>query len=269
MSFKDWLDAAIAAVPEPVPAVVGALLLVVVGWGVAKLFSVLGRALSQRALDRLSTEHAVTGALDASGVRQVAPRLIGMFFFWGVLALFGVAAVEVLGLPILTDLFGRLAAYLPNIVAATALIIGGLAAARLARGATARAAALMGLEQQANALAGFIHVLIITIAGVMAFEQLGLHGRVLELILAVTLGSVLAAAGLAFALGARTAVANIVAARYVTQLCHVGQEVRIDNVQGTVVAFTSTAVIIESKDGRVIVPAARFHENSPILLEES
>ena len=115
----------------------------------------------------------------------------------------------------------------------------------------------------------FAHALVITIAAVMALEQLGLHGRVLELILAVTLGSVLAAAGLAFALGARTAVANIVAARYVTQLCQLGQEVRIDGVQGTVVEITSTAVIIESKEGRVIVPAARFHEGSPVLIEAS
>ncbi len=269
MSFKAWWDAAVAAIPESLPAIIGALLLVLVGLGVAKLFSIAGRALSQRVLDRLSTGPAFTSALETSGVREVVPKLIGLFFFWGVLALFGVAAVEVLGLPILTDLFGRLASYLPNIVAAAALIIGGLAVARFARGAAERAAVLMRLEQQAKVLAGFVNVLIITIAGVMAFEQLGLHGRVLELILAVTLGSVLAAAGLAFALGARTAVANIVAARYVAQLCHVGQEVRIDEIQGTVVELTSTAVIVESKEGRVIVPAARFHESSPLLLEAS
>jgi uncharacterized protein YacL len=220
-------------------------------------------------LDRLTTGQALASALDTSGVRAVAPRLIGSLVFWIVLTLFGVAAVEILGLPILTNLLGRLAAYLPNIVAAAALVIGGLAAARLARGAAVRTAGLMGLEKQSEALAGVAHVLVITIAGLMALEQLGLHGRVLELILAVTLGSVLAAAGLAFALGARTAVANIVAARYVTQLCRLGQEVRIDDVQGTVVEFTSTAVIIESKEGRVIVPAARFHEGSPVLIEAS
>jgi uncharacterized protein YacL len=269
MFFNEWFDAVLAAVPEHVPAIVGALLLLVIGWAAAKFFSFLGRALSERVLDRLTTGRALASALDTSGVRAVAPRMIGSFVFWIVLVLFGVAAVEILGLPILTNLLGRLAAYLPNIVAAAALIVGGLAAARLARGAALRAAGLMRLEQQAEALAGFAHALVITIATVMALEQLGLHGRVLELILAVTLGSVLAAAGLAFALGARTAVANIVAARYVTQLCRLGQEVRIDEVQGTVVEITSTAVIIESKEGRVIVPAARFHEGSPVLIEAS
>ena len=269
MSFRDWFNSIAAAVPEHLPAIVGALLLMVVGWALAKIFSVIGRVLSERVLDRLSTGQAIAGALDTSGMRTVVPRLISAFLFWMVLTLFGVAAVEVLGLPILTDLLGRLAAYLPKIVAAAALVIGGLAAARLARGAAVRAAGLMRLEQQAEVLGGFAHALVITIAGVMALEQLGLHGRVLELILAVTLGSILATGGLAFALGARGAVANIVAARYVTQLCRVGQEVRIDDIQGTVVELTSTAVIIESKEGRVIVPAARFHDSAPVLLEAS
>ncbi len=85
----------------------------------------------------------------------------------------------------------------------------------------------------------------------------------------MTVGSVLAAGGLAFALGARSAVANIVAARYVNQLCRPGQEVRIDEIRGTVVELTSTAVVIEMAEGRVIVPAARFHESSPVLIGTS
>ncbi len=80
------------------------------------------------------------------------------------MTLFGVAAVEILGLPILTDLLGRLAAYLPNLVAAAALVIGGLAVARLARSAVSKATIVMRLEQQAEALAGLSYALVITIA---------------------------------------------------------------------------------------------------------
>jgi hypothetical protein len=81
MSFNGWWDAAIAAIPESLPAMIGALLSVLVGFGTGKLFSVVGRALSQRVLDRLSTGPALTSALETSGVREIAPRLIGLFFF--------------------------------------------------------------------------------------------------------------------------------------------------------------------------------------------
>ena len=185
------------------------------------------------------------------------------------MAVFVVATVEIIGLPVLTDLFGRLAAYLPNIIAAAALIVGGLVAARLVRGSVFRAAALMRLEHQAESLAGLSQAVILAVASVMALEQLGLEGRVLELILAITVGSALAAVGLAFALGARTAVANIVAARYVSQLLRVGQQIRIDEIRGTVAQITSTAVVVDTDEGKVVVPAARFHDSCPVLIEGS
>lgn len=269
MSFTNWLDVVLAEIPEHSPAIIGAVLLLVVGLGIAKVLSVVFRSLAERVLSRLTMGQALASAFDTSGARAIAPRVVGSFTFWITLILFGVAAVEILGLPILTDLLGRLAAYLPNLVAAAALVIGGLAVARLARSAVSKATIVMRLEQQAEALAGLSYALVITIAVVMALEQLGLQGRVLELILAVTVGSVLAAGGLAFALGARSAVANIIAARYVTQLCRPGQEIRIDDIRGTVVDLTSTAVVIETTEGRVIVPAARFHESSPVLIGTS
>jgi len=272
MSSAEWLDAVRAlpsTVAEHLPAIVGALLLLAVGWLTAKLLALLGRALTERLFDRLARKRSLANALDVSGARAITPSLIGASIFWIVLIVFVVATVETVGLPILSDLFGRFAAYVPNIIAAAALIVGGLLAARLTRGSVFRAATLMRLEHQAESLAGLSQGIILAIAAVMALEQLGLQGRVLELILAITVGSVLAAVGLAFALGARTAVANIVAARYVTQLLRVGQEIRVDGVEGTVAQITSTAVVIASSEGRVIVPAARFHESCPVLIEGS
>jgi hypothetical protein len=272
MSLKnvtEVLGDAVASAATHLPTVAGAILLVAVGWVAAKLVALAARALGERTLNRLPADKTFTSALDASGARAVAPKLIASFVFWIVLILFVVGAVEILGLPILTDLFGRLATYAPNIIAAVALVVGGLVIARLGRGVVAQAATLMRLEHQAEALAGIAHAVVVAIAVVMALEQLGIQGRVLEIVLAVTLGSVLAAVGLAFALGARSAVANIVAARYVAQLCQVGQEIEIDQIRGTVVQLTSTAVVVETVDGQVVVPAARFHEGCPTLLKAS
>ena len=272
MNSNGWLDTlegALAQVLAHLPAIMGAFLLVAVGWITAKLLGFVLRTLTDKALSRLPSEQALATALDASGTRAIAPKLIGSFVFWIVLLLFVVAAVEILGLPVLTELFGRLAAYLPNIIAAAALLIAGLAAGRLARGAAKKGAIVFHLEPQAKALAGVAHALVVSIAGVMALEQLGVQGGLLEMVLGVTLGSVLVAGGLAFALGARTAVANIVAVRYVAQLCQVGQGIEIDGIRGSIVQITPTAVVIETEEGRVIVPAARFHESYPVLLKAS
>lgn len=262
-TFRDIVE----KVREHLPAVAFAALLLVLGWGVGRILARVARGFTERLLARLEGTAAVGDAIESSGARTVGPRLVGGLVFWLVLTLFAVAAVEVLGLPIMTDLLGRVVSYLPNLIAALVIVLGGMVGARVARTAVVRAGAAAGIAQ-AGAIGSAVHAVILVMVLVIALEQLGVNGHVLELTLAVTVGSTLAAAALAFGLGARTSVANIIAARYVTDLYRVGQAIRIDEVEGTVVEHTPTAVIVETSEGRVVVPAGRFHETRCVLLSE-
>jgi hypothetical protein len=62
--------------------------------------------------------------------------------------------------------------------------------------------------------------------------------------------------------------ANLIAARYVSSLLQIGQVIRVDGVQGPVVELTPTAVVVETDEGRVSVPASRFHEVSTSLISQ-
>jgi small-conductance mechanosensitive channel len=86
---------------------------------------------------------------------------------------------------------------------------------------------------------------------------------------AVIVGAGLAGAGLAFGLGARTAVSNIIASHYVSQAYRVGQTVRVGSVEGQIVQTTPTAVFIASPEGRVMVPANQFSETTSVLVTEA
>ena len=262
-TFRDSLE----KVREYFPTVAGALALLLLGWGIAWVLGRASRGVTDRLLARLGGGAEVGDAIESSGARAVGPKLVGGLVFWLVLMLFVAAAVEVLGLPIMTDLLGQVAAYFPNLLAAVIIVFVGLVGARIARAAVAKAAAAADVTH-ADTIANAVHAVVLVMALVIALEQLGVNGRVLELTLAVTVGSTLAAAALAFGLGARTSVANIIAARYVAQLYRVGQEIRIDGVEGTVVELTSTSVVVRTDEGRAAVPASRFQETSSVLVSE-
>ena len=85
---------------------------------------------------------------------------------------------------------------------------------------------------------------------------------------AVVIGAMLAGAGLAFGLGARTAVSNIIASHYVAQTYRVGQVVRVSGVEGKIVQTTPTAVFVAVPEGRVMIPAKQFSEEASVLLTE-
>ena len=71
---------------------------------------------------------------------------------------------------------------------------------------------------------------------------------------------------LAFALGSRTAVANILALHYVAQSYKVGQRVRLGDLEGEIVEFKKTAVVVATADGLVLVPAQEFSERRSTLV---
>jgi small-conductance mechanosensitive channel len=206
--------------------------------------------------------------VDSSGIRGNTPRIVGGFVFWLVLLVFLAAAVETLGLPVMTDLLGRLAAYAPNLLAAALIGLGGLIAARVVRSAAMRAAEAGGISQP-RGVATAAEIVVIVLIVVIALEQLGVNGRVLELTVAVTVGSALAAVALAFGLGARASVSNLIAAHYLARTVSAGQRVSIDGITGTVIELTPTTVVLKTTQGHTVVPAQRFSESSTtILLEE-
>jgi hypothetical protein len=190
---------------------------------------------------------------------------VGRIVFWVVLLFFVAAAVEALQLPVATAGLARFSAYLPNVIAAGVVVAAGLVAGNLARGGIVTAAASAGLGY-GEALGQAAKVAVLLVAGVVAVDQLGVHSTLLITTLAIVIGAVIGAIGLAFGLGARTAVSNIIAAHHVVQLYRVGQHVRVDDVQGEILEFRSIGVVLQSPEGRVFVPAKKFGESVSVGL---
>lgn len=248
------------------PAILVAIILLVLGWLIGRVLSTVVRHLTDRILSRWEQHsNTLSLAMASSGAHTVAPRLAGGFVFWLTLLIFAASAAEIAGLPVMTDVLGKTTAFLPNILIAAVIVLLGLVGGRLAQGATTVAAQAAGVPQ-GPAIARVVHAVILVATLVIALDQLGVNGHVLELTLVVTIGSALAAAALAFGLGARSSVANLVSARYIAQFCEIGQRIRIEQIEGTVVGLTATAVVLETLEGRVVVPACRFQETHAVLV---
>ncbi len=72
---------------------------------------------------------------------------------------------------------------------------------------------------------------------------------------------------LAFALGARQHVANLLARRELSRLA-VADRIRVDGIEGEIVDIHATGVDISTEDGVVSIPAARFADTNVLKLTE-
>lgn len=204
------------------------------------------------------------------GTRTVegpATVVLSSLVFWGVFVFFVASATELLGVPVLGPAFSAIGAYIPRVAATAVIVMLGLLFADLAR--TAITAAASSARLAAAPMLGRIAQLVVLLAtAVVSFEQLGIQTTFIVVVVAIVLAAMLGGAALAFGLGARTAVSNILASYYLLRTYRVGQRVRIGELEGRIVEITSTAVLLRTPDGQALVPAKDFGERVSLLIAD-
>ena len=109
-------------------------------------------------------------------------------------------------------------------------------------------------------IAQIVQFLIIFSSIIIGTEQIGVNVQLLSNLLILAISILLAGGSLAFGLGAKHLVANIIGSQYIRKHCRLGEEITIGPVQGIILEINHTSIILESDDGRTIVPAKEFLE---------
>ncbi|HUP47492.1 MAG TPA: mechanosensitive ion channel domain-containing protein [Thermoanaerobaculia bacterium] len=242
----------------------GAVALLLLGW----LLGLLLRAVVSRlfrALGRIVPDRLLRHGLPRPPLKREISDIVGMIVFWAVVIFFAAAAANLLGLPLLGASLAVIGAYVPRLIGAALIVLAGLVIGNLARDAASAAAAAAG-SPFAAAVGQIVRAAILVAAALLAVAELGIDITLLTAILSVTLLAILGAFALAFGLGAREAVSNIIGAHYVRQSFEIGRKLRIGDVEGTIAAITTTSVIVQSADGQVVIPAKLFNETMAVLV---
>lgn len=271
-----WLEDLINRLPGWLPPEVGrvavAVAVVFLGYLLGRLLGYvtgrLLRRLSRRMLemvDRVSRRDGAEARLEREEAAMTALGLASRIVFWLVFALFLAAATSLVGFPVIATWLEGLASYLPRVLAAAAVVLLGVLAGNLVRAMISAAASAAGFPY-ARALARIGQVSVVLVAAVVAIEELGIQVTFFIVLAATALGAVLGGAGLAFALGARTAVSNLVARHYLQRSYRIGQRIRVGEHEGRILAIEATAVVLQAAEGRIRIPARELEENASVLL---
>ena len=257
-------DAASAIVERFVaylPSVLGAILLLIVGWALARLL----RALTTRAvllLDRLLSRIGGPGGERFRVGR--ASAVLGAVVFWVVLLFFVAAATQVLGLQAFTDWLARLIDYLPTLIAGVLIIAAGYIVSRFVADLLLATATRLAHTQRL-ALARVTQVLILVGAILVGADQVGIKITFLAIFAAGAAAIIVGGVALAVGFGARDYIANLIGAHYIRQAFPVGQFIRVAGHEGRILEVTATVVIIETGEGRVTLPG-RIYNEQPIAV---
>ena len=263
--LRQVLDRILAGLLELGPRLVTALLIMACGVAVAYLLRIIiGRVVA--GLDRLIPSRRLRASLRTVAIGRPASEMVGTVVFWFVILLFLASATETIGLPLVTSWLSGAARYLPGVLSALLIALAGLAVGVFLRDLAISALARAGVPNS-RALGRLLQTVVVLVCVMIAVDQLGIDTTLLTALIVTLLGVALLGGAVAFGLGARTEVSNILASHYLQKTYKVGNRVRIGDLKGEVLQITPTAVVLDSGEGRVTVPAKRFSEEASVMLE--
>ena len=183
------------------PKLLGFILVLAIGWIVAKVV----KTAVTKLLQKVGLDKALHSGTTGQYVDRIAPdtspsRLIGSLAYWfiflGALAI----AVSQLGIAALDNFVAAIGAYLPNIIAAVLIFVVAGAIAAAIGGLVART---MGDTPTGKVVGSVVPVLVMAIATFMILNQLQIAEEIVTITYAALLGAAALAMALAFGLGGR------------------------------------------------------------------
>ena len=195
-----------------VPSLLGALIILIVGWIIARFVSRLVRS----GLRAAGADRALATGTAGEYKQRIAPALqpsgvIATIAFWFVFGLAIMLAVSALGINALTEAIEGVVGYLPNIVAAALILIAAVAIAGAVGGVAQR---LMRGTMLGKLVQTAVPVLVITIALFMALVQLKIATEIVVATYVIVLGSIGLGFALAFGIGGRNVADQILSNAY-------------------------------------------------------
>ncbi len=195
---------------EYMPQLLGALIIVVIGYFIAKLLSLvvrkgLLRARFDRALHRTSAGDYITRVVESPS------KFVGKVAFWLTFLLFISMAASVLQISALDRILEGVYSYVPKVIAAVLIF---LIASAISGGVAKFVQRVMGKTPTARMISTVVPVVTLSIAAFMILNQLNIAQDIVNILFTAIVGSISLGMALAFGLGGRDVAKDILQQAY-------------------------------------------------------
>jgi len=208
--FLEPLKATGEKIISLLPALVGALVILLLGWLLAKILkSALIKLLVAVRFEKFSERSGLSKFLSRGDIKHSFADILGTVFFWIIFLFFIDLAADVLKLSLISNLINSIISFIPNLIAAAVIIIIGVLLSSFFKGVVKVTASSYDLAHR-ELLAKIVQYLIILFAVAMSLEELGVATHILVNSVLIIIGAIAFGLALAFGLGSKDVAGKIV-----------------------------------------------------------
>lgn len=241
---------------EILPKIVTALVLLLIGWIVAKIAS----GIVKKVLETLNVERFMDQIREIdifSGVTTKLSHMLSKMVYWGIMLIVFIMASEVLGMQTITDGISSLLAYIPKLFSAVIFFVLGSLLANIIKNFIESAMNSMNLKI-GKFLSSLVFYFLLIMIAISALNQAGIGTDIIQDNFKIIVGAFVFSLGLGYAISSKDLVSNLLAGYYSKSKLKKGQVITFKGTTGKVLSTDNTSVTLESEGKRTIIPLSQF-----------
>ncbi|NJL11641.1 MAG: hypothetical protein HC913_00535 [Microscillaceae bacterium] len=209
--FFSSFGAFLNVIVQALPSFLGALILLLIGWLVAKSLSfVVLKLLVNIKFDRLIEKPPLSEYFSQANLMAKPSEWVRKLVYWTVYLLFIVTAAETLGLEVVSAEISKLISYLPRLFAALLIFGIGVYIISFVRDFIRAATATLGMSA-GKFISGFVFYILLIILGLTTLKQAGMDTDIITTNLSLIMGAIFFSFALGYGFASRDILSNILA----------------------------------------------------------
>jgi small-conductance mechanosensitive channel len=238
---------------EFAPSIVAAILLIVLGYIVAKIVKKsLNVILKRIGLNTLSDSTGINEQLSRFGDNVTLNDVLANTIYWIIFLLFFAAAINTLGLTQLTLAINGFVAFLPKLISAMLVLVFGISAANFAKNFIFKSCQSMGFDF-AKPVSKVVYGILLLLVLSLTISQLEFETELLNTMISIALAAIGIGAAISIGLGSKSTSENIMYSLYVGEILSIGDSVTLKNgTSGIVDSIGAIATLIRLENNALV-----------------
>lgn len=248
------LKAIIDDLATALPNILGALVVLFIGWLISKIIRFILKKIFKIAKLHKVSDKINEAKLFGENEVKIDIEKILLGFVKGVLLLtFIIVASDIVGLTVISTEIANLLRYLPVLLSAMVIFMIGLYGAKLIKSALISVFQSMGFGGS-KLVSNIVFYIIVIFVTITALNQAGIDTSIITNNFTLILGAFLLAFSLAFGLGSRDVVASLLKTFYARKNYNVGDVIKLNGIEGTIESIDSIFMTLKTASGKLVLP---------------
>ncbi|GAB3979465.1 hypothetical protein GCM10028806_44860 [Spirosoma terrae] len=239
---------------EFVPRILGAIVILLIGVGVARIIAfIVRRVLAQVGFDKIGSRLNEISIIKQLNTEIKLSDIVAKVLYYFILLVFITASTETLGVAAITEMVSSLVNFIPKVIAAAIMLQVGVLLADTLRGAVYNLCQSFNISS-ARLLSMIVFVFFLIITIISSLAQAGINTELLESSFNLIIGGGIFAFAIGYGIASRDVMANILSSFYSRNKYKEGQIIQIDEVKGEIIKVDSTSLTLRTGDTTTVFP---------------